>query len=229
MTITQARAVEEVRARLAEETPGFYTDSQVRSWLNDGVREVARRSFWKRTSDTVAVSAGTQFYTAPADAIQVYRVEYHPDTSGSIYRLEYRDLNAMDIVWGINQSIGQGTPTYYTMVSANPLSIELCPTPSTDGDIKVYYYAMPADLAVTTNSDAAENLDVPVGWEDLPIEWATGLGFRKSRDANAYQLAVAAFAQNLSRLTEVATRYTDEPTAIIPDTPHWGWEYDYLY
>lgn len=229
MTITQARAIEEVRARLAEETPGFYTDSQIRSWLNDGVREVARRSFWKRTSDTVVVLAGDQFYTAPTDAIQVYRVEYHPDTSGSIYRLEYRDINAMDIVWGINQSIGQGTPEYYTMVSANPLSIELCPTPSTPGELKVFYYAMPDDLAVTTNSDAAATLDVPVGWEDLPIEWATALGFRKSRDANAYQLAVAAFAQNLGRLTEVATRYTDEPTAIVPDYQPWLYGIDYGY
>jgi hypothetical protein len=220
MTITQSAAIEQVRARLAEETPGFFTDSQIRAWLNDGVREVARRSLWKRTSSSVSVVAGTQFYTAPSTAIQISRVEYKASTSNAIYPLEYRDINAMDVVWGINQSIGRGTPEYYTLVSANPLSIELCPTPGVGGTLKVYYYAMPTDLTVNANTDAATNLDVPVGWEDLPVEWATGMGFRKSRDVNAYQLAVAVFAQQLDRLTEMATRYTDSPTGIVPD---YGW------
>ena len=44
MPVSQALAIEQVRARLAEEVPGFYTDSQIRVWLNEGQREVARRA-----------------------------------------------------------------------------------------------------------------------------------------------------------------------------------------
>lgn len=230
MTITQASAIEHVRARLDEEEAGFYSDSQIRVWLNEGQREVARRALWKRTSSSVSVVAGTQFYTAPTTAIQVYRVEYAPSNSSSIYRLEYRDINAMDTIWGIHQSVGQGIPEYYTLVSANPLSIELCPTPSTAGNLKVYYYDMPADLATTTNSDANTALSVPLGWEDLVVEWATALAFRKARDSAAYQMAMQAFAAGLDRLNAIATRFTDEPTSIVPDYS-WGsaaWD-DYGY
>jgi hypothetical protein len=226
MPLPQSLAIEQVRARLAEETPGFYADSQIRTWLNDGVREVARRALWKRMDQQVIVTSGTQFYTAPATAIQIYRVEYAPTGTSMIYPLEYRDINAMDIVWGLNQSTGQGTPSYYTLVSANPVSIELCPTPSRAGNLKVYYYAMTTDLATTNSSDANTPLDVPIGWEDLPVSWATGMGFRKSRDVQAYQLEVGAFSEQLNRLTEMATRYTDEPTHIQPGAD-WAWAMDY--
>lgn len=214
MAITQAKAIEDVRARLDEENAsvGFLVDSQIRTWLNEGVKEVARRSLWKRSSSNVPVSAGTQYYTAPAAAIQIYRVEYLPNGTSNSYALEYRDINAMDVVWGAGQNTGRGIVEIYTLVSANPLSIELHPTPSQSGNIKVYYYAMPTDLATSSTADASTSLDVPTGWEDLPVEWATALAFRKARDINSYQLAIGSFGSTIARLTEIATRYTDEPT-----------------
>lgn len=223
MAVTQAAAIENVRARIDEEVASFYTDSQIRVWINDGVKEVARRSLWKRTSASVSVTAGTQFYAASTAAIEIYRVEFSPTGSSLKYRLEYRDLNAMDVVWGTNQSIGTGIPELYTLASANPLSIELSPPPSQSGALKVYYYAMPTDLVTSTTTDAATSLDVPVGWEDLPVEWATALAFRKARDVTSYQLALNHFQATLDRLSGLAVRYTDEPTYFAQDYGSYDW------
>lgn len=223
MAMTQATALTAVRDRLAEEDyAAFYSDAQIRAWLNEGVREVARQTLWKRTSSTVAVTAGTRYYTAPAAAIQIYRVEYLPTGSSQIYRLEYADINAMDIVWGTNQAIGRSTPEMYTLVSANPLSIQVSPTPAVGGNLKVYYYAMPTDLA-TDGTAASSNLDVPGGWEDLPVEWATSIGYRKARDLPNYQMAAAQFERTLDRMTELVARYTDEATQWTPHWNNWGW------
>lgn len=228
MAMTQAQAITEVRSRIDEEdsTTGFVLDSQIRAWINEGVREVARRSLWKRTSGSVSVTAGTQYYTAASAAIQIYRLEFTPTGQTLKYRLEYADINAMDVVWGASQSQGRGIPDAYTLVSANPLSIQLHPIPNTNGALKVYYYAMPTDLVTSTTTDAATALDTPIGWEDLVVEYATGLAQRKARDIQAYQLTMTSFASSLSRLVEMATRYTDEATYIVNanyGADDWGW------
>lgn len=221
MSITLAAATTQVRDLVDEPSAAFWTDAQIKTWLNAGVREVARRSEWKRTSTSVSVTAGTQIYTGPTDMIRIYRIEWQPSGSSTKYRLEYRDINAMDAIWGVNQSIGQGIPEFYTLVAASPVSIELSPTPSSNGALKVYYYQMPADLATDGTADSS-TLSVPNGWEDLPVEWAVALAYRKSHNAEQYQLAMTHFNSTLSELMEMATRFTDEPTAMVQDVGPWG-------
>lgn len=227
MTITQSAAIEQVRMRLDEPYPGQWSDPNLRSWLNEGVREIARRSEWKRGSTDIAATAGTQFYVLPSDVIRVYRAEWVPTGTTLTYRLEYRDINQMDIMWGPNQRITQGIPMFYTMVSANPLSVELAPIPAQNSTLRIFYYKMPTDLATMSTSGASSTLDVPVGWEDLPVEYATAMAFRKARDVQNYQLTMQVFEQKLGEFTDMATRFTDEPTMVVPDTGGWG-GYSYL-
>lgn len=229
MTMTQTAAVEEVRVRLDEVAPGFFRDSDIRRFINEGVREVARKSEWKRAIQNVSVTGGVQTYVLAADTIEVYRVEYQPANSSLKYPMEYRDLNAMDVVWGNYQSISQGTPTMWSMWSANPPVVYLAPIPSQSGQINVFYYSMPSDLATTSASSAQTALDVPQGWEDLVVEFATGLGFRKSRRAQDYQICMQVFADKLQDFMKVTARYTDAPTMIVPDSASYGMYDPYGY
>lgn len=225
MTVTQSAAIEQVRDRLDEPYEGFWSDANIRRWLNEGVREIARRSEWKRTSSDIACVAGTQFYTLPLATIRVYRAEWVPSGTSLTYRLEYRDINQMDVMWGPNQRITQGIPQFYTMVSANPLSVELAPIPTQTSTLRIFYYIMPTDLATNTTAAEATALDVPMGWEDLPVEYATAMAFRKSRDPQQYAQTMQVFESKLTEFTDMATRFTDEPTMITPDTGGWGGDY----
>lgn len=212
----QSAAIEEIRVRLDETSAGFFRDADLRRFLNEGIRDVARKAQWKRASTTVPAVAGTQTYVLGTDIIQVYRVEFTPTGSSQRISLEYRDLNQMDVVWGIN-STSQGMPDYWTMWSANPYTLYLAPVPALAGTITIYYYAMPTDLATNTDTAASSSIDVPLGWEDLPIEYATALGFRKSRRAQDYALAMAAYNEHLQDFLAIVTRGTDSPTMITHD------------
>jgi hypothetical protein len=231
MPISQSQAIEAVRFRLDEEAPGLFRDDQIRAWLNEGVREVARRSEWFRATQNASVSVGTQTYVLAGDTIRVYRVEYQPSGTNLKYPLEYRDLNQMDVVWGIMQSVSQGVPMFWSMWAANPPTVYLSPIPSQAGQINVFYYRMPADLATTNTDDSRTSLEIPMGWEDLPVEYATALGFRKSRNPQMYALTMQEFQSKLGEFVEMSTRYTDAPTMIVPDSGGWQfgtwgqWEY----
>ncbi len=222
MPLTQANAITQVRARIDEEDPasGFVSDAQIRVWLNEGQREVARRSNWKRTDTTISVTAGTQYYVAPSAVIQILRLEFKPTGSTQVYPLEYVEINAMDVVWGTGQTQRTGIPDTYTLVSANPLSIQLFPTPSQNGNLKLYYYSMPTDLATADTSDANDPLDVPTGWEDLVVEYASAEAFRKARDMPSFQMAMAAFDRKLNRLLETSVQSTVAPGYIVDV---WDW------
>lgn len=225
MTLTQAQTVEQVRIRLDESTDGFWKDNEIRKWINEGVREVARRSEWNRTTGTIAVVAGTQTYLAPTATIRIYRIEWQPTGTSLKYPLEYADINQMDSYWGIQQSISQGLPELFTTNSANPPVIELYPTPGQAGQLNVFYFAMPTDLATDTNTAAATAISVPMGWEDLVVEYATALGFRKAREVQMYGLTMQAFSEKITEFIGMSERYVDMPTNIMPHTSTWDFMY----
>jgi hypothetical protein len=217
MSATLGDTVEAIREMVDEVNPGFYTDKSLRRWVNAGVREIARRSEWKRGTTTEQTTASVRYVTVPDDVVRVSRVEIE-NSDGRIWRLKYRDTNAMDSIWGAGQGTWEGTPTYYTLQGANPLTIVLFPVPNEVLDVHMHYYGMPVDLALD-GSDDGEVLDVPTGWEDLVVDWGTVEAFRKLRDVAQYQLALSQFQSKLGALVEMAVRYTDEPTEVFNVTP----------
>lgn len=217
MALTQAQAVGKVRERIDEPSESFWKDYEIRGWLNEGVAEVARRAEWNRAASTITVTAGTQVYVCPTDLIRAYRVEYQPTSSSIKYPLEYRDFNQMDVLWGLSQSITTSIPEFWTSWLANPISIHIAPIPAIAGQLNLFYYAMPTDLATHDNSDSSVALSVPAGWEDLPVEWATSLAFRKDRHPEMYQMAKAAFEETISEFIQASARWTDAPTMITED------------
>lgn len=223
MSITQSAAVEAVRERLDEPIPSFYTDTQIRRWLNDAVREIARRAEWKRAYKDYAVdvSSEDQVVALDTNVLRVYRVEWRPTAQSAVYRLEYRDINAMDVIWGVYQE-WSGQPGWYTMINANPLSILISPAATQDGHLRVFYYDMPTDLTTNAVTSASTALTVPTGWEDLAVEFATAMGHRKARDVQSYQMAMEAFTSRLQALIECSVRYSDEAASITPDWNAWG-------
>lgn len=217
MALTQAQAIGKVRSRIDEPTESFWKDYEIREWLNEGVAEVARRSEWNRASDEIAVTIGTQVYVCPTDLIRAYRIEFQPTSSSMKYPLEYRDFNQMDVIWGLSQSVTQSIPEFWTSWLANPISIHIAPKPALAGQLNLFYYAMPADLNTHDSGDANVALSVPQGWEDLPVEWATALAWRKDRRPQEYGMAKSAFEETISEFIQASARWTDAPTMITED------------
>lgn len=219
MSKTQGTLVKELRSRINEPNPnGFFSDEEIRTWVNEGARECARRTEALRTSSTIAVTANTQDYTAPTDCVRMHRLEFKPTGSSQRIPLMYRDRTAMDVVWGTYQLMSSSWwPEFYTMWGIPPtMTITLYPTPTTAGSLYAYYYRLPTALSVTGTA-AATTLDIPEGWEDLILSYAEARARLKQQRTDLYQVAWGQFRELLQALNETAARYTDSPGIVTPD------------
>src|ERR1700752_4875880 len=89
----------DTRSRLDEQASNFWSDTEVRRWIVEGARDLARRCEVLMAEDTITVTATVQGYNAPPDCIRIHRAEWRPVAQTTVYPLEYRDYNAMDGVW----------------------------------------------------------------------------------------------------------------------------------
>lgn len=200
----------EASIRLDDEGMVRFSAANLRTWIEEGTKEIARRTECLRDDTTIAVSANTASVTGPTDMVRIYHAQFEPTGQSLIYPLQYMDRKSMDPLWGTHQGISTSAyPEYYTTWDTPPaLTIRLAPIPSSAGNLRVFYYRLPATIS-TSGSDDADTLDVPAGWEDLVTDYVEARGYRKDRRAEDYQLAMQSFQEKLIALAETSVRYMD--------------------
>lgn len=217
MAKTQGELLADLRNRLDEVTPRQWTDAMLRGWLNDGARDIARKSETLQDREDLPVVKGTREYTLPSDVIRIHRVEYRATGDGLAYPLEYRDFNSMDGVWHTQQDVSESTPMFFTMWGYPPtLKIVLYPTPALAGAIKVFYYKVPANLA-TDGSAENTTLDIPEGWEDLVLDFAEYRALRRDADPR-WREAKELFDENLGAMFETTRRWSDQAGVMVSES-----------
>lgn len=217
-TLLQVRT--NLRSKLDETSARFWSDADLTQFINEGARDIVRRSETLQASTSINAVANTQEYTLPSDVIRIYRVEYSQD--GNIfYPLEYHDFANMDSIWWSQQKTSKGIPTWFTMWGFPPtLKLVLYPTPSssTTNAIGVRYYRLP--LEATANGD---NVEVPEGWHDLVEDYAEYVALRKDHDQR-WQEAKQLYEAKMGDMISVTRRWTDQADAITVGTnmvPRW--------
>lgn len=227
---TLSDLIDQVRDHLDEPDEEQWTNVQIRKWINEGVRDVARRGEVVQARATIATVSGTQEYSLPTDIVRIHRVEYQ-DASNQTTALEYRAFNNMDEVWGTQQRIvSSSRPYWFTLWGTPPtLKIVVYPIPSTTSDtIRVFYYSTPADLA-TDGSDDADTVTVPQGWEDMVVLYAEYVALRKDRDPR-WQEAKQIYEEKISQMIELTRQWSDQAGAITHGAqflPRWLYAEDY--
>lgn len=205
---TQGDTLSGLRERLDESSAHVWQDAELRRAINEVVRDISRRTLSLRAEATLYSTADLGEYTLPDDCIQVHMVEY--TEGGHTVYPEYRDYHSMQNVWGGFQS-QSGWPAVYTTWGSPPnLKMKMYPVPSVSmASIKVMYYRFAKNLTVDTAADAARDLDIPAGWEDLVIDGAEAKALRKGRDPR-WQEAQALYEATLAGMMDVTMRYTDQ-------------------
>ena len=218
-----------VRDRLDEATPRRWTNDQLNRWINEGARDVARRSECLHANGTVPVSSGVQQVSLATltDIIRINRVEWKTTGESTIHSLEYRDFNNLDAVWWDQQAITRSKPSYFTLTGYPPaLTAVLYPTPSSAGSLKVWYWKIPPN--VTTDNATVQ---IPSGWEDTIADYAEYKALRKDADPR-WKEAFEIYKDNLGAIVEMTRRYSDQNTVITPEVPHlasWVWDDSWGY
>lgn len=224
-TCTMADMLSDLRERLDEAATTFWSDAELRARINEGCRDVARRTETLLYNTTVAVTAGNQTYSAPSNLVRIHRLEYQPSGGQTVYPLEYMDFHSMDQVWWTSQKITSGTTEFFTMWGFPPsVSFVLYPTPSQSGVLNVYYYRMSQDLATDGTQDDT-SIDVPNGWCDLVANYAEYVCLRKDADPR-WQEAKAIYEERLGSLIDVSRRWSDQAGTIDERGRFWpSWLY----
>lgn len=220
MTITLTNILADVRDRLHDGGgTSMWSDAMLTRWINEGLRDVARRTETLMDRATINAVAGTQEYTMPTNVHRVHRVEYKRTADSQIYPLEYRDFNNLDAVWWTSQSTTQGTPSYFTMWGFPPsLKLVVYPTPHAAGTFKVFYFRVPATLV--NGADVAE---IPEGWQDLISYYCEYVALRRDADPR-WQEAKSLYESSLSNMMEVTRSWSNQAGMIVNETamvPAW--------
>lgn len=228
MSITQAQAIASVRSRLDEPTSTYWSDTDVRRWINEIALDMARRTESLRGTYSQAAVAGTAAYTpaftSTTNMYRIYSIEFIPTGSTLTYPLEYRDRNGATEVWGIMQGT-QGTPAIWTSWGAPPsISIQVYPSPSMSGTLKLYYYRLPTQLAIASDTDQNTVVDIVDGWEDVLIDGVEYKAKRRDGDTT-WTEAKQEYEQHLEAMMEATLRFSDSMGMVTTATggfiPSW--------
>jgi hypothetical protein len=219
MSITYTVALAQLRENLNEPTASTWQDAELLRYLYYGSKQVAQRTLTGKKSTTVSITLGTQTYTAPTDLILIHRASFSATGASERIPLELRAPREMDELWGVGETIARGDPNYISMWGKVPtVTMKLYPTPARSGTLYLDYYNFPAlPGTFSTGALGSSTLDVPDGYEDLPILYAELRARRRVQDEQWKELA-ADFADQLGALEDVAARpHHDQPGQIVMD------------
>lgn len=214
---TQNQFLRRARVRLNELTARQFQDQDLREWLNEAARDIARKTECLQERTAIAGIIGTSEYTVPSTAIRVFRVEFTP-TSERTRSLNYVDVKSMDGFGWEQRDRSQSYPDVFTVWgSGRTLKLIVFPAPSGAGSFTVWYYRLPTDLAEETNDDGAEHLELPQGWDDLALDYLEYRALRKDRDPR-WTESKQLYDENLSQMYDNTRRWVEEAGMISPES-----------
>jgi hypothetical protein len=226
VTDTLATYRTNLRARLDEASAHFFTDANLNQWLNEGARQISRRTETLLDKRDMGAYANVNNYVAPNNVLRIHRIEYSPDNFTTTYNVEPRAHQEMDQYWASAQNSSTGYPSFFCLWGYPPnLTIQLYPVPSTAGRIRVYYYRLP----VTADEDT-DLVEVPSGYEDLVVSYAEYMALRKDADPR-WAEAKSLFEEQLGSMIDMTRHFHDQAGYITSGTsvlPTWlvgggGW------
>lgn len=238
MPVILSDVIRRVRSILDEATANFYTDTQITDWINDGARDLARKSEDLLTFSTaIAVLAGTAKYTLPTDVIRLHRAEFVPTGQTQIYPVQASTHQELDLVWGVNQAIQSSYPSYFVTngypggVGSSLFQVQLYPVPAQTGTLNIFYYRLPYRFLdpIANPAELVKTVEVVEGWDDLIVHYAEWNALRRDRE-DRWAEAKALYDSELDYLLNVTRNYHDQSqmmtNAMRTNVPGWLYEFD---
>lgn len=179
--------ISEVRSELGEPTPGFFTDDEITSWINYGIKMFSRKTHILKTYASKTWAADTASYPLQDTSTGVITADTHYDPI--IEKAEWRGSTSGVIPLHVsmgevfsqdpdrNVSPEKGTPGY-VYYSPYDSKLGLYPVPDTAGTLVVYYsYDLKELSTVNPTLDAL----LSKWWQDI-CQYAVYRGKKKDVD-----------------------------------------------
>lgn len=227
-------ALTRTRDLIDEPTAVFWTDDQLTVYINDGTRDVARKAEDIISFNTsVSAVAGTYLYALPTDTLRIHRVEFVPTGQTQVYPLQASTYDEMDAIWGVNQAIQSSYPGWFCLRGTpggtqsgsvdTRMVMQVYPVPATSGTFNLFVYRQPYQfLAPSTNpGELTKVMEVPGGWEDLPVMYAAYKAQIKNRDERWKEFRQT-YQEDLEYLIQVSRQLHDQSGRFSTGSPYIG-------
>lgn len=214
-SLTVNQVITAVRDRLDEATAGQWTDTQLKRWLNEALRDLARKTKHIKDTTTFATVAGQAEYTAASNIIEIEHAFYAPG-DGRQCGLIPRAFEGMNNIWGAQQNQAGGDPAMFTTWGVPPLlKVRLYPVPPTSAKTVTLYVTRLC--TVITENETLDNavIDFPEAWVDLTKDFVEYCALRKDRDPR-WQESFQFYSQRVDDLV-VNSDYMNAPMEMIAD------------
>lgn len=216
---TQAEFIRKSRVRLDELSARAWDDRMLREWINEGARDIARKTEALEDRDTIAAVVGTSEYTLGSDVIRVHRVEFTP-TGEDTTNMEYVDIKDMDSFGWRQRTMQADRPYVYSIWgSGRTLKLISFPVPGTAGNFTVWFYKTPAALSETDLSDMNSDVEIPQAWDDILLDYIEYRALRKDRDPR-WQESKALYDQAAAEMFDNTRRWVDQGGMVLPNGSH---------
>jgi hypothetical protein len=198
----------------------MWQDPELDNWINEGLRDVARRTETLLDFNTSTQILPNQAKTpVPRDVIRIHRVEFCPIGASQVYPVNPSTYQEMDQYWGVFPMQQRSYPYYYVLWGFPPsLTMQLYPVPSQAGNLNIYYYRLPK--ALVNDGDVAE---IPEGWHDLVVLYCEVIAKRKDRDSS-WSDAKDMYESSVSEMIDKTRQWHDQARTIYVGTnavPEW--------
>jgi hypothetical protein len=168
---TVLELVTEVRDIIDEPTAAQWSDAQLKKWIDEGNRDIARLSHHYKSTDILTLTMDVSEYTLPADILAIEHV-YYDDLAGTKMPLVARHYEQMDGIWGGRQDWGGLWPSYFTTWGHQPtLKLIIWPVPQVTGHLAHLLMSItPAPMQSLSDSSQVE---VPGAWYDMLADYCS--------------------------------------------------------
>jgi len=223
MTTTVAEATAALRERLNESTESQWTNLQLRRWLNEGIRDIARRTRLYTDQSTQAVTANVGELTLAANILALEHELWKATADTRKTPLEARAF--VGVMKYVNET--GADPGYYSTYGHPPtLKIQLWPTPTRAGTLYYYGPTLPATMDVAGGTG---NIDVIEGWLEVAYDYCEYMALRKDRQREDWKDAFTLYEAKVQNMIDMFP--TDEAPGEFMFTgtslvPNWLSEFD---
>lgn len=219
---TIAAALAQLRERLDEPDEGAWKNVELRRWLYEGTRDVARRTRLYTAQNTEAVTANIGEYTLDSDILAIEHLLWKPTAETQKRPLEPRAFE------GVQRYINEtgADPVFYSTYGYSPdLRVQLWPVPSRAGTLYIYGPCLPAVAAVDAGTG---DLDVIEGWLEAVLDYAEYMALRRDRQ-ETWKDIFTMYEARVQQMIELSA--TDDAMGEIQFTgtslvPTWISEFD---
>ena len=190
MSYTCIELLSRIRDNLDEQTPGQWSQLQLRRFINDALDDLSRSTKHLKDAKTITTIAGTAEYSVTKDVLMIMHA-YWVTTDGRYLPLVPVQYEGADQVWGQYQTQQSTEPFLFTTWGYSPnLKLRLYPVPSTSNTVSLRVVRLATHVDVN-GLDGDTTVDCPEAWIDALTYYAEFRALRKDRDPRwqeAYQL-----------------------------------------